>query len=110
MGWSVQGEKIAQLVKGDQEVEAVQVIDLQGKVLLPGLVDDHVHFNQPGRTDWEGYQTGSMAAGRWRDYHFPGNAPQFIPVYVAGELLEQKRQAVKDDTVVDYGNWGGVGR
>ena len=43
-------------------VEATEVIDLQGKVLLPGVVDAHVHFNEPGREHWEGYRTGTMAA------------------------------------------------
>ena len=43
-GVTVQGEKIAGLVRGDLDLEAAQVIDLHGKVLLPGVVDAHVHF------------------------------------------------------------------
>ena len=67
-GWvTVEGEKIAGVVRGDQEIQAVQVIDLQGCVLLPGVVDAHVHFNEPGRENWEGYRTGTMAAMLGRD-------------------------------------------
>ena len=44
------GEKIPRLLNGEEEIEADQALDLDGKVLLPGLVDDHVHFNEPGRT------------------------------------------------------------
>jgi allantoinase len=61
-GIVINGEQIAEVVEGSQNIDASEVIDLDGQVLLPGIIDDHVHFNEPGRENWEGYRTGSMAA------------------------------------------------
>lgn len=61
-GIIIKDGKINQLLSGDSEVEANEVIDLRDNVLLPGLVDGHVHFNEPGRENWEGYLTGTKAA------------------------------------------------
>jgi len=105
---SVQGEKIAGIVHGDQDVEASQVIDLQGKVLLPGVVDGHVHFNEPGREHWEGYRTGTMAAaagGVTSVLEMPLNS---TPPTTNRAMLELKRQTVAGQAVIDYGNWGGL--
>ena len=107
-GVVVEGEKIVQVVEGVPDVDAVQVLDLGGKVLMPGVVDDHVHFNEPGRTHWEGYRTGSMAAaagGVTTIFEMPLNA---TPPTNNRDLLAKKRQAVKGESVVDYGNWGGL--
>jgi allantoinase len=54
--------KIVELVAEDIDVSAEEVIDVQGKAILFGIVDDHVHFNEPGREHWEGYEAGSKAA------------------------------------------------
>jgi allantoinase len=100
--------KISQLVAGDVEVDAQETIDLTGKVALPGLVDDHVHFNEPGREQWEGYHTGSMAAaasGITTIMEMPLNA---TPPSIDRAKLLHKREAVKDKSVVDYGHWGGL--
>src|SRR5689334_11690633 len=43
---------------------AAEEIDATGLTVLPGAIDAHVHFNEPGRTDWEGFATGSRAAAR----------------------------------------------
>jgi len=107
-GVTVQGEKIASLVHGDQDIEANQVLDLQGKVLLPGVVDGHVHFNEPGREHWEGYRTGTMAAaagGVTSVLEMPLNS---TPPTTNWAMLERKRQVVASQCVVDYGNWGGL--
>lgn len=107
-GVLVDGEKIAQVIEGVPEVSAAQIVDLGGKVLMPGVVDDHVHFNEPGRTHWEGYRTGSMGAaagGATTIFEMPLNA---TPPTINREFLARKRQAVRDQAVVDYGNWGGL--
>ena len=107
-GVVVAGEKISQVIRGDETVEASQVIDLQGKVLLPGLVDGHVHFNEPGRAHWEGYRTGTMAAaagGATTVLEMPLNS---IPPTTNRAALELKREVVANEAVIDYGNWGGL--
>lgn len=100
--------KIAQLVSGDVALEAGEIIDLQGKVVLPGLVDDHVHFNEPGREHWEGYRTGSMAAaagGITTVMEMPLNA---TPPTIDAAKLRHKREAVQSEAVIDYAHWGGL--
>ncbi len=104
----IRGESIAQVVRGDGVLEAEQVLDLGGKVILPGLVDDHVHFNEPGRTHWEGYLTGSMAAaagGITTVLEMPLNA---TPPTINRQQLERKRAVARDQAVVDYAHWGGL--
>src|SRR5512139_3578764 len=104
-GVTVQDGKISSLVRGDQAMEAKEVIDLHGLVLLPGVVDGHVHFNEPGREHWEGYRTGTMAAaagGVTSVLEMPLNA---TPPTINKSNLEHKRQVVASQAVVDYGNW-----
>ena len=64
-------EQAATVIVADGRIEAVQpyeaevncpVEDLGGLVLMPGLVDTHVHINEPGRTEWEGFNTATMSA------------------------------------------------
>src|SRR5580692_3366321 len=58
----VRGEKIAAVVGPDDVGAGVPIIDVGDKLILPGLVDTHVHINEPGRTDWEGFETATRAA------------------------------------------------
>ena len=107
-GVLIVGEEIVQIVEGDVSIDAAKVVDLGGKTLLPGVVDDHVHFNEPGREHWEGYQTGSMAAaagGVTTILEMPLNA---TPPTINRDLLNKKRQVVENKAIVDYGNWGGL--
>ncbi|MEN4013493.1 MAG: allantoinase AllB [Chloroflexota bacterium] len=107
-GVLVDGGRIIEVISGDQERVAKQIIDLGGKHLLPGVVDAHVHFNQPGREHWEGYRTGTMAAaagGVTTALEMPLNA---TPPTITLANLELKRQAVAGEAVIDYGFWGGL--
>ncbi len=84
--------------------------DYGNHVLLPGLVDSHVHINEPGRTEWEGFQTATRAAasgGVTTLVDMPLNcSPEVINV----EALEQKRAAARGQAWVDWAAWGGVVR
>ena len=88
---------------------ASAVVDLaDDEVLLPGLVDTHVHINEPGRTDWEGFEsaTRSAAAGGVTTLiDMPLNS---IPPTIDVEALERKRAAARGQCHVDVGFWGGV--
>jgi len=58
----VDGERISAICRWDEAPREVERIDFGDAVLLPGLVDTHVHINDPGRTEWEGFQTAAQAA------------------------------------------------
>jgi allantoinase len=79
-----------------------------GATLLPGLVDTHVHINEPGRTDWEGFQTATRAAaagGVTTLVEMPLNS---IPATTTRDGLDTKRAAAAGKCYVDVGFWGGV--
>jgi allantoinase len=78
------------------------------EVLLPGLVDTHVHVNEPGRTEWEGFETATRAAaagGVTTIVDMPLNS---IPATTTLEALETKRASARDRAYVDVGFWGGA--
>ncbi|MBX7191033.1 MAG: allantoinase AllB [Sandaracinaceae bacterium] len=83
------------------------VIDLEG-VLLPGLVDSHVHMNEPGRTEWEGFETATAAAASGGVTTLVDMPLNCIPVTTSLAALDEKLAAVKDLLCVDVGFWGGV--
>ena len=77
-------------------------------IVLPGLVDTHVHINEPGRADWEGFETATRAAaagGVTTLVEMPLNS---IPATTTFESLETKRAAALGKCHVDVGFWGGV--
>jgi allantoinase len=77
-------------------------------VLMPGLVDTHVHINEPGRTEWEGFETATRAAaagGVTTVIDMPLNS---IPPTTTVEALEIKRKAAEGAVYVDTGFWGGA--
>ncbi|KAG6375368.1 allantoinase [Boletus reticuloceps] len=86
----------------------IEVIDVGEKHVLPGLVDAHVHLNEPGRTDWEGFWTGTRAAvsgGITTVVDMPLNS---IPPTTTVENLEIKRKVAKGQCWADIAFWGGV--
>ena len=88
---------------------AAAVLELAtDEVLLPGIVDSHVHVNDPGRTEWEGFRTATKAAaagGVTTIVDMPLNS---IPPTVDVAALEVKRKAADGETWVDVGFWGGA--
>ncbi len=87
-------------------VEVVELAD--DEALIPGLVDTHVHVNEPGRTEWEGFASATRAAaagGVTTILDMPLNS---IPPTVTVEALELKRAAARDQVFVDVGFWGGA--
>ena len=83
-------------------------LDFGDLVVFPGLVDSHVHVNEPGRTDWEGFTTATRAAaagGVTTIVDMPLNS---IPPTTTVEALEEKRSAALGDISVDVAFWGGL--
>ncbi|MGP3533464.1 allantoinase AllB [Microbacterium sp. RD1] len=88
--------------------EAADIVLPDSEVLLPGLVDSHVHLDEPGRTEWEGFSTGTAAAaagGVTTIVDMPLNS---IPVTTTAEALAAKRAAAAGKLAVDVGYWGGA--
>jgi allantoinase len=84
------------------------VYDAGESVVMPGLVDTHVHINEPGRTDWEGFETATRAAaagGVTTLIDMPLNS---IPATTTAAALETKRTAARKKCWVNVGFWGGV--
>ncbi|NOJ58835.1 allantoinase AllB [Arthrobacter sp. 260] len=86
-----------------------EIIDLtSGEVLLPGVVDTHVHVNEPGRTEWEGFASATRAAaagGVTTIIDMPLNS---IPPTTTPGALHTKKEVAKDQAFVDVGFWGGA--
>ncbi|MEO8595018.1 MAG: allantoinase AllB [Candidatus Solibacter sp.] len=83
-------------------------IDARGLTIFPGLIDVHLHFNEPGRTEWEGAATGSraLAAGGGTLYFdMPLNS---TPCTVDAAAFDAKRAALEKASVTDFGLWGGI--
>jgi allantoinase len=101
----------------DGVIAAISASQLEGdrvvvladdEVLLPGIVDTHVHVNEPGRTEWEGFASATRAAaagGVTTIIDMPLNS---IPATTTVEALETKRAVAAEKAVVDVGFWGGA--
>jgi allantoinase len=84
------------------------ILDAGDLAVLPGLVDTHVHVNEPGRTEWEGFETATRAAaagGITTIFDMPLNS---IPATTSAAGLEEKRNRARDLCAVDVGFLGGV--
>jgi allantoinase len=87
---------------------AVETIDVGSSVLLPGLVDPHVHVNEPGRTEWEGFETATRAAAAGGITTLVDMPLNSTPVTTNVRALEAKLAAARRAARVDCAFWGGV--
>lgn len=100
--------KIFDVVAKEKLPDDCPVEDVGDLVIMPGLVDAHVHVNEPGRTDWEGFETATRAAaagGITTIVDMPLNS---IPVTTTAEALQRKIASTKNKLWVDCGFYGGV--
>jgi allantoinase len=105
----VEGGRIAAVEALDADPGGAPVVDLaDDEVLLPALVDTHVHVNEPGRTEWEGFASATRAAaagGVGTVVDMPLNS---LPPTVTAEALAAKRAAASGQCLVDVAFWGGA--
>lgn len=90
------------LPAGKREIDACSL------AILPGVIDVHVHFNEPGRTEWEGAATGSRAfaaAGGTLFFDMPLNS---APCTVNARAFDEKHAALAKASVTDFALWGGI--
>ncbi|TCC52660.1 allantoinase AllB [Kribbella capetownensis] len=105
----VRDGRITAVAPYDADLAATEQVFLaDDEVLLPGLVDSHVHVNDPGRTDWEGFTSATRAAaagGVTTIIDMPLNS---IPPTCDVPALEVKRKTAQQQASVDVGFWGGA--
>lgn len=103
----VRGDRIATLDAGG-EAAAETVVLAPDEVLIPGLVDTHVHVNEPGRTEWEGFDSATAAAAAGGVTTLVDMPLNSIPPTTTVEHLRIKQAAARDAVRVDMGFWGGA--
>jgi allantoinase len=95
-------------IAGFTAASAREEIDATGLIVMPGVIDAHVHFNEPGRTEWEGWATGSRAAvagGVTTVCDMPLNSH---PPVVTADAFAAKRRAAEAQSICDFALWGGL--
>ena len=104
---AVESGKIVAVTLKPEGFQPDRVIDAKGKLVLPGVIDCHVHFREPGRTVKEDFKTGSSAAavgGVTTVFDMPNT----IPPTTSFEAFQAKLEAASRSSLVDFALWGGV--
>lgn len=104
----VQDGRIAGIADHGVETQGAEVIDAGSLVVLPGLVDTHVHINDPGRADWEGFAHATRAAAAGGVTTLVDMPLNSVPATTTVEALDAKRRAAAGRCHVDVSFWGGV--
>jgi allantoinase len=95
-------------IEPDVVGEAREMIDATGLHILPGVIDAHVHFNEPGRSDWEGIETGSQAVAAGGGTMFFDMPLNSHPPTLDAESFRAKRLVAEKKSMVDFALWGGL--
>lgn len=104
----VDGERIARVGAPDDVPAGAELVDHGDACIMPGLVDAHVHINEPGRTEWEGFATATRAAARGGVTTVVDMPLNSIPATTSVEALHRKREAMSGKLAIDVGLWGGA--
>jgi allantoinase len=102
--------KITRIAGWDEGSAGPGLTDFGDSVVLPGLVDSHVHINEPGRTEWEGFETATRAAAAGGVTTLVDMPLNCVPETIDVEALDAKRAAAGGKGWVDWAAWGGVVR
>ena len=100
--------KISGIVPADQVPSDTEVHDFGESTILPGLVDSHVHINDPGRAEWEGFETATRAAAAGGYTTLVDMPLNCLPPTATVAALSAKREAAAGRCWVDWLAWGGV--
>ena len=106
----VDHERITALHAWNDVPTDAELFDFGDHVLLPGMVDSHVHINEPGRTEWEGFATATQAAAAGGVTTLVDMPLNCVPETTNVQALDAKRDAAQGKAWVDWAAWGGVVR
>jgi len=104
----IENGKIAAIEPFDTPHQGLTVLDVGDAVVMPGLVDSHVHINDPGRSHWEGFESATRAAAAGGVTTLVDMPLNSSPVTTTAAALATKAEAAAGRCRVDYGFWGGV--
>jgi allantoinase len=104
----VEDERIQDVVEPERTPAQAKILDFGKVAILPGLVDSHVHINEPGRTEWEGFATATRAAAAGGYTVLVDMPLNCVPATTTVGALQAKRQAAHGQCRVDWASWGGV--
>jgi allantoinase len=102
------GGRIRAVCEVGELPQGTSVVDFGDLALLPGLVDTHVHINEPGRTEWEGFATATRAAAAGGYTTLVDMPLNCLPETTTVAALELKRTAAAGQCMVDWAAWGGA--
>jgi allantoinase len=100
--------KIVAVCRASEVPRDAEVHDCGEDALLPGLVDTHVHINQPGRTEWEGFNTATRAAAAGGFTTLVDMPLNCLPETTTVAAFEAKRESARGEAWVDWMSWGGA--
>ncbi len=104
----IKNDKIHQIFNGYHPLDNISLLDYSNLIVIPGIIDVHVHINEPGREDWEGFETATKAAaigGVTTLIEMPLNAN---PVTTTSEAFQIKQTASNNKLHVNCGFYGGI--
>src|SRR6201988_4534770 len=101
--------RISAITPYEEEVSSgVKIVEAADSFVMPGLVDSHVHVNEPGRTEWEGFETATRAAAAGGVTTLCDMPLNSLPPTVTTQALQVKRAAAAGRCAVDVAFWGGA--
>lgn len=100
--------RIAEITAPELVPPGAELVEAGALLVTPGVVDSHVHLNEPGRTEWEGVFTATQAAAAGGITTLVDMPLNCIPATTSREAAEQKREVLGDSIHVDVAFWGGV--
>jgi len=106
----VEEDRIRAISGWNESPESATMHDFGDQLLLPGLIDPHVHINEPGRTEWEGFTTATQAAAAGGVTTLIDMPLNCAPETINEDALAAKRSAAQGKAWVDWASWGGVVR
>ena len=107
-GLGVDSGQIVAIGKSDHLPNSDRVVDLKGNLVMPGVIDGHTHCHAMGRSDWEDFTTGTMAAAAGGVTTIL-ELPQTLPPTVTAKAFVDKRREAERDAIVNFGLYGGAG-